>query len=231
MNAGYCPWVIGMAVCGAGLLVTAGRCADIRSALGPMVTIQLVDASTGQPARNAAVRLTSDNGIRCMRAPCPTNTKSWKGASDPQGFLTIPTRYLQIATQIETESLSGDLIEDSEAANDAVWVAELLPRKSAYENPPGPPRPLKLIDATTGKAIADVPATFELRRAGETRPVFDTRTNALGYVFLPDDLPAEALQNTWVVVAGYRTTHVDFAWARHRMPLARQPNRSRVSRQ
>jgi hypothetical protein len=231
MNAGYRPRVIIMAVCGAGLFVTAGRCGDIRSAPGPTVTIQLVDASTGQPARNAAVRLTSDNGIRCARAPCPTNTKSWKGTSDPQGFLTIPTSYLQDSTQIETESLSSDLIEDTEAANDQVWVAELLPLPSAYEYPPGPPHPLKLIDAATGKAIADAPAAFELRRAGETRPVLDTRTNALGYVFLPDDLPAGALQNTWVIVAGYRTTHVDFAWARHRMPLARQLNRSRVSRQ
>src|SRR5947207_2159463 len=102
MNAGHYPSVIATAVCAAGLLATDGKCADIRSAPGTTVTIELVDASTGRPARNAAVRLTSDNGIRCMRAPCPTNTK-------------------------------------------------------------------------------------------------------------------------WVIVAGYRTTHVDFAWARHKMPLARQP--------
>jgi hypothetical protein len=223
--------MIVMAICGAGLLATGARCADIRSAPGPAVTIQLVDASTAQPARNATVRLFSDNGIRCARAPCPTNGKFWKGTSDPQGFVTIPSSNLQFSTNIETDSLSGDVIEDSVAASDEIWVVELLPLAQDYEHPSGPPRPLKLVDAATGKAIADAPANFEMRRAGEMRSVFNTRSNALGYVFLPNDLPAGALQNTWVIVAGYRTTHVDFAWARHRTLLARQLNRARVSRQ
>lgn len=220
-----------MVMCGAALPATAGRCAGIRSAPGPTVTVQLVDASTAQPARNAAVRLFSDNGIRCARAPCPVNGKSWNGASDPQGFVTIPTSLLQISTNIETETLSGDLIGDSIAANDGIWITELLPLNRDYAYPPGPPRALKLVDATTGKGIADAPANFEMRHSGDVQPIIKTRTNTLGYVFLPNALPTGALQNTWVVVAGYRTTHVDFAWAMHRILLARQLNRTRVSRQ
>lgn len=229
---GVCrAWMMVMAISGAALLATAGRCADIRSAPGPIVTVQLVDASTAQPVRNTAVRLFSDNGIRCARAPCPVNGKPWKGTSDPQGFVTLPTSLLQVSTNIETGTLSGDLIEDSVAANDGIWVTELLPLERDYEYPPGPPRALKLVDATTGKGIADAPANFEMRHSVDLQPLVKARTNTLGYVFLPNDLPAGAMQNTWVVVAGYCTTHVDFAWAMHRILLARQPNRTRVSRQ
>lgn len=228
MSGNWRVWVITLVVGSADLVASTGTCADIRQAPGPEATVQLVDVSSGEPARNASVRLISDNGIRCMRAPCPTNTKIWKGNSDPQGFVRIPTSNLQSATQIETESLSGDLIGDSDPAGDAVWIAELLPLESTYMDPPGPPRPLKLIDATTGKAVAEAAASFELRRAGESQAVFKGRTNAFGYVFLPNDLPDGALQNTWVLVAGYRPTHVEFAWAAHRIRLARRANRSQV---
>src|SRR5664279_6605452 len=135
MKGVFRPWMMVVTVCGAGLLATAGRCAGIRSAPGPTVTVQLIDASTTQPARNAAVRLFSDNGIRCARAPCPVNGKSWKSTSDPQGFVTLPTSLLQISTNIETETLSGDLIEDSVAANDGIWVTELLPLNRDDEYP------------------------------------------------------------------------------------------------
>src|SRR5258707_417385 len=122
MSSDHRVWVMALAVCGAGLFVTTGRCVDIRQARGPVATVQLVDVSTGEPARNATGRLNRDNGIRCLRAPCPTNTKSWKATSDPQGFVRIPTGFLQSATQIENESLSGDLIEDSEAVGDDIWI-------------------------------------------------------------------------------------------------------------
>jgi len=221
-------WALALLVCGAGLGVRPGDCADIRHAPGPAVTVQLMDVSTGQPARNAAVRVISDNGTRCMRAPCPTQTKIWKGTSDSQGRVRIPTDSVQTVTDIQTESLSGDLIEDSEAASEGTWVVELLPLDSTYADPPGRPRPLKLIDAATGKAVADAAASFELRRGGGSQDLFKIRTNAFGYVFLPNDLPDGALQNTWVIVAGYGATHVDFAWAAHRTRLARRPRRSQL---
>lgn len=190
--------------------------------------VQIVDASTGQPARRTTVRVTSDNGIRCRRAPCPTNARVWKGISDPQGFVAIPAGILQTTVHVDTDALTGDLIADSAPTKDQTWVVELLPQPSTYTSPPGAPRPLKLIDASTGIGIADSRAHFELRRSDSTQPVFETRSNALGYVFLPFDLPAGALQNTWVLVAGYVATHVDFAGAQHRIALARRSPRSPV---
>lgn len=210
------------------LATNTGSALDILKAGGPTVTVQLIDVSTGHPVREETLRLVSDNGVRCMRAPCPTNTRSWEGRSDTQGFVHIPTSQIQVSTQIETESLTGDLIGDSEAASDTVWIAELLPRESTYPDPPGPPRPLRLIDGTTNKAVADADAYFELRSGGESRVLFKTRTNDFGYVFLPNDLPAGALESTWVVVSGYRATHVDFAWAGHRTRLLRRQRRSQV---
>ncbi len=214
--------------CVAVVSITSGYSMDIRKAPGPTATVQLIDVSTGHPVRDAVLRLVSDTGSRCMRAPCPTHTRIWKGNSDTAGFVQIPTSEIQSSTQIETESLTGDLIDDSEAASDTVWIAELLPLESTYADPPGPPRPLRLIDGTTSKAVADADASFELRRGGESRVLFKTRTNDFGYVFLPKDLPAGALENTWVVVSGYRTTHVDFAWAAHRIRLVRRQHQSQV---
>lgn len=221
-------WAPGLMACAAVLAITCGYSMDIRKAPGPTVTVQLIDVSTGHPVRNAGLRLVSDNGIRCIRAPCPTNTRIWKGKSDTEGFVQIPTSEIQSSTQIETGSLTGDLIGDSEAASDTVWIAELLPLESTYTDPPGPPRPLRLIDGTTGKAVADADASFEVRRGGESQVLFKTRTNDFGYVFLPNDLPEAALEDTWVLVTGYRATHVDFAWAAHRIRLARRQHRSQV---
>lgn len=220
-------WTLSL-VAYAAVLSTGGYCMDIRTAPGPTATVQLIDVSTGHPVRNAALRLVSDNGIRCARAPCPTNTRIWKGRSDTAGFVQIPTREIQSSTQIETELLTGDLIEDSEAASDTVWIAALLPVNSSYAGPPGPPRPLRLIDGTTSRAVADADASFELRRTGETKVLFKARTNDFGYVFLPNDLPEGALQSTWVLVSGYRATHVDFAWAAHRTRLERRPHQSQA---
>lgn len=224
-------WTLSFIAWAAVLSITSGYSMDIRKAPGPTATVQLIDVSTGQPVRNAVLRLVSDNGIRCARAPCLTNTRTWKGKSDAQGFVQIPTSEIQSSTQIEAETLTGDLIDDSEAASDTVWIAELLPLESTYADPPGPPRPLRLTDGTTGKAVANAEASFELRRGGESRVLFKTHTNDFGYVFLPNDLPQVALENTWVVVAGYRATHVNFAWAAHRTRLVRRQHQSQVSPQ
>lgn len=221
-------WTLSFLTCAAVLSITSGYSIDIRKAPGPTATVQLMDVSNGHPVRNAVVRLVSDNGIRCMHAPCPTHTRTWEGKSDTEGFVQIPTSEIQSSTQIETESLTGDLIDDSDAVSDTVWIAELLPLESTYADPPGPPRPLRLIDGTTSKAVVYADASFEMRRGSESRVLFKTRTNDFGYVFLPNDLPEGALENTWVVVTGYRATHVDFAWAAHRTRLVRRQRQSQV---
>ena len=44
--------------------------------------VRLLDAATAKPIANTDVELWSDNGIRCIKAPCPTDGKQWKGTSD-----------------------------------------------------------------------------------------------------------------------------------------------------
>ncbi len=225
--------------CFAGIVTGSAYCAEptlgamrsIREAVGPSVTLQLLDASTGQPARDAAVRLIGDDGIRCIRAPCPTSTKIWNATTDPQGYLSIPTALIRPSTRVYASSLAGNLIDDADPGDHRTWVVELLPLPSTYATPPGPPRALKLIDADTGRGIGDRTANFEIRRAGQTLPLLVATTNELGYAFLPSDLPPGGLENIWVSVAGYRTTHVDFAGSRHRVSLSRQMRLPRVSTQ
>jgi hypothetical protein len=204
---------------GRGPATVAAAATTIREASGPTVTLRLVDASTAEPASNTPLTLLSDNGIRCARAPCPTNGRAWKGTADARGLVDVPTNMIQASTELRTATLAGDLVDDATPADDGTWTVELLPLPSTYETPPGPPRPLKLVDALSTRAIADAPVRFELRRSGANSRLADTRSNTLGYVFLPADLPGGALDHTWVVVAGYQAAHVDFAWARHRLLL------------
>jgi len=77
------------------------------------VDLELIDARTGKPIAGAGVRIWSDNGIRCSRAPCPTNGKEWKGKSNAAGVVKLPDGFIQLATNVtvsgyDSRNLSPD---------------------------------------------------------------------------------------------------------------------------
>jgi hypothetical protein len=194
--------------------------ASILNATGSILTIQLINASTTLPIVGTAVTVQSNNGIECRTAPCPRNIREWKGASDAHGIIRIPRSILQLGANVETSACYGDLIADSAPAADGRWVAELLPREPA--DAPGP-HPLKLLDAGTGAPIADSSVRISFG-GGNRRPrTFDSRTNALGYVFVPFEVVAASDPGrVWLEVPGYRRTLADFAWARRKHRLERR---------
>jgi hypothetical protein len=184
-----------------------------------MIKLRLLDAVTTQPLENVAVTVHSDNGIRCARAPCPTNSQVWRAESDNQGYVEMPKSLLQASTSIQAASFSGDLIDDSQLAPELTWTVDLLPEPSALAEPSESPRPIKLINAHTGAGIANASVRIEYgRHTGKPR-ILDIRTNALGYVFLPFEIPDGAANDTWVVLPGYHPGRIDYAWARHRIGL------------
>lgn len=194
--------------------------ASIRNAPGPILTIQLINASTTLPVADTAVTVHTDNGIECRAAPCDRNDREWKGASDAHGVIRIPKSILQLDASVETPACYGDLIEDSAPAADGRWVAELLPRDPA--DTPGP-HPLKLIDARTGAPIADSSVRFDFGAGRQGPRTFESRTNALGYVFVPFEVVvAGDPGRVWLEVPGYRRALADFAWARRKTRLERR---------
>jgi hypothetical protein len=190
---------------------------SILQAKGDSVHVRLLDAVSGRRIANADVELGSDKGIRCVQAPCPTNGQEWAGRSDAAAQVVVPTSAVQAVTAIKTAGYVGDLIGDSEPAGDGGWIVELLPQDSSESAP----RPIKLIDRGSGRAIANTPVRVEFQTDAGKWDSVKTATNALGYIFVPFNVVVAAAEHTWVVVPGYGRTHLDFAWARRRTKLDR----------
>ncbi len=202
------------------LLVVSGACAQrppagrpsILQAQGDTLRVQLVDALSAEPLADAPVQVWSDNGVRCIRAPCPTGARSWSGRTDAGGWLRLPRTALQAASSVETPAHAGDLIEDSRLAGDG-WVAALFPADSTGVGP----RPVLLVDGRD-RPIANASVEIDYGRVGKVT----ARTNALGYLLVPFAAVARAPDDTWVVAPGFRRTRLDFAWARRRTVLHRR---------
>lgn len=190
----------------------AGAEQSILAAKGDSVHVRLYSAVTAQPIASTDFELTSDNGIRCIKAPCPTDGKSWKGKSDAKGELVIPHSALNTTASITSASYHGDLAGDAAPATSGGWTLELFPEQGADPEP----HPLKLIDATTHQPLANVTLRIEARNSGGLPNMMSLTSNALGYIFIPTDFVAHGAETSWVVVPGYRDARVDYAWARRK---------------
>ena len=205
------------------LFVAASACAQraadtqpsILQAKGDSVRVQFLDATSAQPIANTDIELWSDNGIRCIQAPCPTNGKQWKGRSDAFGRMVIPKSALNTTTTLKSAIYHGDLVQDASPNGGGTWAIELFAEEAGV---PGP-HPLKLIDARTHKAIANTPVRIETRDSHGPGSTQSVSSNALGYIFVPFQMAVKGAENSWVVTSGYRDAHIDFAWARRRMSL------------
>jgi hypothetical protein len=186
---------------------------------GETVKVKLLDAFSGEVISNSDVEVHSDNGIRCIRAPCPTNAKQWQGKSDANGYVIISTNVLQPVTRIWTPAhkQGKDLVRDSEKDTDGAWVVELYPNHVSDSAGLGV-RPIKLVDAQSDKPLSDTVVHIAF---GETDS-FEGTTNSLGYVFIPFEKALPALENTWVRVPGCRRAKIDFGWMNYRTKLERQ---------
>jgi hypothetical protein len=182
---------------------------------GETVRVKLLDEFSGEVISNSDVEVSSDNGIRCCRAPCPTNGKHWGGRSDANGYVVIPTDVLQQSTRISTPAHRGgkDLISGSEEDIDGVWVVELIPNR-VRDTWPYSYR-LKLVDAENNSPLINTQVDISFAE-GES---FEGKTNSLGYIFFP---VARAGMDGWVVVAGYKRTDINWGWVNYKLKLEKQ---------
>jgi hypothetical protein len=90
-----------------------------------------LDKRTRKPIRLTAVKIYSDNGIRCRTTPCPTNGIEWNGKTDGRGYVLIPSQIRQNSMTITALGYSrgGDLNTDSMKRSKDYWVIALKPDK------------------------------------------------------------------------------------------------------
>ena len=79
------------------------------------VSITLVNKTSGKPIPHTKVSIYSDNGIRCIQAPCPTNSKSWEGVTGQDGVITVPKSNIQSATYVSPEGYRTASLEYNKA--------------------------------------------------------------------------------------------------------------------
>jgi hypothetical protein len=206
-----------------------GSRATILDIAADSVRLRLVDAVTARAIVSTGVEITSDNGVRCIQAPCPTDARRWTGRTDAEGFVMAPMEALQVVTNIRTPDHYADLINDSYEAADRVWDVEMFPRKAPADLE-FHPLDLKLIDAGSLRPIADTPVRIAFGSDGS----FEGTTNALGYIFVPveamlgDTVDSRPLarsagpEEARIMVAGYDTAHTDFSRANRKLLLKRR---------
>jgi len=89
--------------------------------------IRLIDAASGQPLRNAEVEVYSDNGIRCVRAPCATDGRTWRDHSDDRGVVAFPASALGAVNHIRTPAHEFfDLARARRDPTSGTWMVRLL---------------------------------------------------------------------------------------------------------
>ncbi len=116
-----------------GSLSIISACASsTRSAHNPhpqTIRVTVLDSASGKPVAAIEVRIHSDNGVRCITAPCPTNAMDWKGFTDAEGMFKLPKKILQQSTTITAtgHSAGKDLGRDASKSKPDEWVIELDP--------------------------------------------------------------------------------------------------------
>lgn len=117
----------------AGSLSTISACASsTRSAHKPhrqSIGVTVLDSASGKPIAATEVRIHSDNGVRCIKAPCPTNAMDWNGFTDAEGMFKLPKKIVQQSTTITAagHSAGKDLGRDASKPKPDEWVIELDP--------------------------------------------------------------------------------------------------------
>jgi hypothetical protein len=65
-----------------------------------VIKLSIIDKSTTKPIANRSIVIASNNGIRCIKAPCPTNNQNWQGRTDRQGVVFVPQSAIQASTRL-----------------------------------------------------------------------------------------------------------------------------------
>ena len=86
-----------------------------------VLKLSVIDETTNKPITNRSIQIDSQNGLNCIKAPCPTNTKHWEGRTNRQGVVFIPQKVVQSYTLLtmkgyREKTFDKDLRQSSEAS-------------------------------------------------------------------------------------------------------------------
>lgn len=70
------------------------------------IALILKNQSTNKPIANKAVEFRSDNGIRCITSPCPSNNQSLHLVTNQDGVILVPKAYFQENNYVEATSFA-----------------------------------------------------------------------------------------------------------------------------
>jgi hypothetical protein len=88
--------------------------------------VQIVDKNR-RPIANKLTDIYSDNGMDCMKEPCPNNKKYWQGRTDRQGKIVIPRHLIQSVTSINIQGYSPTMIQPQSGDKSTILLF-LVPR-------------------------------------------------------------------------------------------------------
>ncbi|WP_146138343.1 hypothetical protein [Chamaesiphon polymorphus] len=92
------------------------------------IELLILDRSTYKPIADRSTQVYSNNGIRCVTTPCPTNTKNWEGKTDRQGVVLIPKQVIQSSTTLTLNGyIAADLAKDLQQQPTGAAVILLVP--------------------------------------------------------------------------------------------------------
>lgn len=88
--------------------------------------ILVIDKATNKPLKNKSVEIYSDNGIRCVKAPCPTNGIEWKGKTNKYGYLIIPNNIRQASMTLGIAGYDAkELNQSARKVSKNKWIISL----------------------------------------------------------------------------------------------------------
>lgn len=166
------------------------------------ISMQLLDADTARPIRDTAVDIHSDNGIRCVRAPCPTESRDWQGQTDADGWVHIPSAVFNQVTHLQAEGYGArNLMREAVLVEAGIWKVSLDPQGRLDNHE----RPLRLFDTRDRQPLSGIDIWITESRT--CRPPdcrhysFHGTTNDLGYVYYP---LSAITKNSWIHARGYQ---------------------------
>lgn len=184
------------------------------------VKVKLIDAYLEKNIALTDVNILSDNGIRCVAAPCPTNTQKWSGKTDKNGLVEVPQNIINSETNVSAEGYKNarNLFDDSEKI-DNIYILELDPSSKIDSSE----RRLKIIDSTTNKPINGV--SVWITNSPDCRPKncndysFTEKANGLGNIYYPLN---SVKFDSWVYVEGYKVTKKPNGYKEYKVLLEKE---------
>lgn len=92
------------------VVVGCGGARDAALVAGEGGVVAVVDAISGRPLPQLAVRVDGDSGVRCAVAPCPTETSTWSGTTDTNGLVRLPPQQPALRYRLVAAS-GGDGVD------------------------------------------------------------------------------------------------------------------------